>query len=58
MPSAKNKSSGNARFATTRVDSRMISVPVIEEIPRDAAWEKTESAFVNAAAKGLTPFEE
>ncbi|HAV64881.1 MAG TPA: hypothetical protein DCY13_21240 [Verrucomicrobiales bacterium] len=95
MPSAKNKSTGNARFTTTRVDARrrvvmpatlppdavvsiqqladdcwvvrrvrpsrnarMISVPVVEELPKDAKWEKTESAFVDAAAKGLTPIEE
>ena len=95
MPSAKSKSADNARFTTTRVDSRrrvvmpatlppdavvsiqqladdcwvvrrvrpsrktrMISVPVIDELPKNAAWEKVESAFGQAAAKELTPFEE
>lgn len=95
MPSVKRKSSGNAQFTTTRVDSRrrvvmpttlppdavvsiqqlapdcwvvhrirpsrkarMILVPVIEELPRNAQWEKVESKFAEAAAKDLAPFEE
>lgn len=95
MPSVRSKSSSNAHFTTTRVDSRrrvvmpttlppdavvsiqqladdcwvvrrirpsrkarMISVPVIEELPKDARWEKVESKFTEAAAKDLAPFEE
>jgi hypothetical protein len=95
MSSTKSNSVANARFTTTRVDSRrrvvmpatlppdsvvsiqqladdcwvvrrvrpsrktrMVSVPIIDELPKDAAWEKTESVFVQAAAKELAPFEE
>ena len=38
--------------------ARMISVPVIDDLPKDAAWEKVESAFANEAGKTLAPFEE
>ena len=38
--------------------ARIISVPVIEELPKNAAWEKVESAFGDEAGKALAPFGE
>jgi hypothetical protein len=37
---------------------RAISVPIVDELPRNARWEKVESGFAEAAAKYLAPFEE
>ncbi len=35
-----------------------IPVPIVKALPRDADWEKVESAFTKDAHKGLAPFEE
>ena len=37
---------------------RMISIPVVDKLPRDSNWERVETAFARAANRGLTPFEE
>lgn len=37
---------------------RMISVPVVDKLPKDSNWERVETAFAGAANRELTPFEE
>ena len=37
---------------------RLVSVPVVDKLPKDAAWERAETAFTEAASRGLAPFEE
>lgn len=37
---------------------RMISVPVVNDLPKDSKWERVETAFAEAANRGLAPFEE
>lgn len=38
--------------------ARTVSVPIIDDLPKNARWEKVESKFAEAAAKDLAPFEE
>ena len=37
---------------------RMISIHVVDKLPRDSTWERVETAFAGAANRELSPFEE
>ena len=60
MPGGVTGSAFSRRCATHRSPRKfkMVALPVIDRLPDDPEWEKTELAFARHAATKLPPFEE